>query len=51
MSCYAFKIIPAVEGLRDQLSSTLYKKEITMTSHFIRYIYQNYMKISWNSID
>ena len=25
--------------------------KITLTSQFIRYIYQNYMKISWNTID
>ena len=27
------------------------KMKITLTSHFFRYIYQNYMKISWNIID
>ena len=26
-------------------------KKITLTSHFIRYIYQNYIKISWNTKD
>ena len=27
------------------------KRKIILTSRFIRYIYQNYMKISWNTID
>ena len=27
------------------------KMKITLTFHFIRYIYNNFMKISWNTTD
>ena len=37
-------------GVMGKLLPKLYKLKITLTSQFLRYIYQNYMKMSLNII-
>ena len=39
------------EDAMDKLLSKLHKNKKTIVSHFMRYIHQNFMKISWNNLD